>query len=131
MHSFVASWTMLLAALVLCCGCASTVVPAGDGQTVDVTAVVDASLPPPASCVAATECVWSELPTEINTRADCPCMYGCPNVVVNTATAMRRAAQYQRLCTPGMDGHGHPCGADDCAMAPALVCRAGLCTPSM
>lgn len=127
----------LAAAMALGCG-GSTALRSDAGTDVvaaDVVAPVDAVAPrdvtvdagPLNACVTAADCAWSEIRAEINAPADCPCLLGCPNTVLNRDVAARRQRQYQALCTPGRSGNGQPCPIDDCAMPPALLCRNGLC----
>ena len=80
------------------------------------------------ACTTATDCGWTEIDHEIVTAADCPCLYGCPYIPLAKESVDRRAAQYQALCTPGVDGHGTACGIDDCALPGMLACQTGHCT---
>jgi hypothetical protein len=90
-------------------------------------AASDGGDPSTLACVAATECTRTEIDHEIRTAADCPCLYGCPFTIVNAETANRRAAQYDLLCTPRVDGQGHACGIDDCIAPSQLACINLVC----
>jgi hypothetical protein len=79
------------------------------------------------SCSVQSDCAWGEINHEILTAADCPCLYGCPYVLLNQTTVARRSLQYSALCSPGHDGQGRPCGIDDCIMPPTLLCIQGEC----
>jgi hypothetical protein len=78
-------------------------------------------------CTSSTDCGWTEIDHEILTATDCPCLFGCPSIVTDVMTVMRRKAQYDAFCTPGRDGMGRGCPVDDCAGPPTPVCRAGVC----
>ena len=79
------------------------------------------------SCLQSTDCVWGEIGHEILQRSDCMCLYGCPSIIMNSATRERRQAQYTALCDPNHDAAGNPCPIDDCIMPPQLVCSSGVC----
>lgn len=119
-----------LALALLASACAASTTPRDDAST-DAPAqdlgVSDSAANN--SCNAATECAWGEIDHEILTRADCPCLAGCPGIALSRATVERRQRQYSALCTPGVDGMGRPCGVDDCIPPPPLECRAGVCLP--
>lgn len=126
----------LVAAIALGCGGSTALrtdagpdVTAVDVVTVDVVTPRDVAVDagPPNACVTAADCAWSEIRTEINAPADCPCLLGCPTLALNREVAARRQRQYTALCTPGRSGNGQPCPIDDCAQPPALQCRNGLC----
>src|SRR6185369_8011773 len=80
-----------------------------------------------AACSTANDCAWGEIDHEILTSADCPCLFGCPYIPLSKSTVDRRQAQYNALCTPGVDGMGNGCGVDDCAGPPTAICNAGTC----
>lgn len=80
-----------------------------------------------AACSVANDCTWGEIDHEILSSTDCPCLLGCPYLPLSKTTVDRRTAQYNSLCTPGVDGHGNPCGVDDCAGPPPIVCNGGQC----
>jgi hypothetical protein len=121
-----ASRAALVVLLALVGHCARAVTPLYDGAATD-TPTPPADTGSTLACNAATDCGWTEIPHEIVTRTDCPCLFGCPMLIVNRATAARRMAQYNMLCTPGVDGMGRMCGVDDCAGPPMPVCRNGMC----
>jgi hypothetical protein len=126
--------SIAIATLALSFGCASSVSPDAssptDAQTGgDSTTVPDADPATYTSCSTEADCAWTEFGAEILTRANCPCVFGCANNVVNVTTAQRRQAAYNMLCTPGVDGNGNMCPVDDCAMPPAAQCQAGVCVP--
>jgi len=92
----------------------------------------DASAPPQVGapyngCKVDSDCAWGEIEHEILERKDCVCLYGCPYIPLSKQTVERRAGQHARLCEARQDGHGDPCGIDDCAEPPPLVCDAGVC----
>jgi len=106
--------------------------PSGAGGDAEDAASPDLLPPPvdagpPNACTVASDCTWGEIDHEILSRADCICLLGCPHLEQNTATAARRMAQYQALCTPGRDANGNPCPVDDCVYLPALGCVGGFC----
>lgn len=82
----------------------------------------------PAACSSTADCIWGEIDREIVTARDCPCLYGCPGVALNRTTNTRRTAAYTTLCDPRRDGMGNPCGIDDCAMPPPIMCTGGVCS---
>jgi hypothetical protein len=92
---------------------------------VDVATTPDAA--PVGTCSVASDCAWGEIDHEIRTRADCPCTFGCPDLALDRATVARRQAQYAALCTPGVDGQGHGCPVDDCALPGSISCHGGVC----
>jgi hypothetical protein len=79
------------------------------------------------SCRVDTDCGFGEIDHEILRRADCPCLYGCPYLPLNTASIERRQSQYDALCEPSRNGMGQGCGIDDCASPPPAACVAGKC----
>lgn len=95
----------------------------------DAGSTEDASVVAPArdSCEVDSDCGWGEINREILTSDDCMCLYGCPYLPLPKATVQRRAEQHEKLCDPRVDGAGEPCGIDDCAAPPAIVCSAGKC----
>jgi hypothetical protein len=90
----------------------------------------DAGEPSTLACSVASDCTRTEIDHEIHSSADCICLYGCPWTIVNVATANRRMAEYQALCTPGRNAQGQPCGIDDCALPPPLACVSESCVPA-
>ncbi len=74
-------------------------------------------------CENADDCTFTEIADEIRGTEDCPCLFGCPYLPVNEATAMRRQAAYDAMCTPGIDGDGNDCPVDDCAPPPTAICN--------
>jgi hypothetical protein len=80
------------------------------------------------SCTQEADCIWTEMGVEILEPADCMCLYGCPYILVNRATADRRAQQYAANCNSTHNGKGEMCGIDDCAMPPGVLCLDGTCT---
>jgi hypothetical protein len=87
----------------------------------------DGGDPSTLACTAASDCTRTEIDHEIISPRDCPCLYGCPFVIVNVQTANRRMAQYNALCTPQVDGQGHTCGIDDCIVPAPLACIEQVC----
>jgi hypothetical protein len=79
------------------------------------------------ACTRAADCTWTEIDVEIRSTRDCMCLFGCPSIVVNQATATRRQQQFEAFCSYGEDGQGNPCPIDECVIPPALECRAGQC----
>lgn len=90
-------------------------------------AASDGGDPSTLACTAATDCTRTEIDHEIRTSTDCPCLFGCPFIIVNVQTANRRMAQYNALCTPHVDGHGMTCGIDDCIQPAPLACSNQMC----
>src|SRR4051794_36251300 len=80
--------------------CASVVVPADGAADAVTLADVPTDTGSPIVCVTATDCTWSEIAQEINSPADCTCLFGCPTIAMNVTTAARRQAQYRMYCTP-------------------------------
>jgi hypothetical protein len=85
--------------------------------------------PPYNECRVDSDCAWGEIPHEILKKSDCICLYGCPYLALAESTVSRRTAQYEKLCDPREDRNGDPCGIDDCAMPPQVVCQEGVCAP--
>jgi hypothetical protein len=106
-------------------GGGGTDAPVADGGGTDGGAPTDAG--PADYCEMPSDCVWGEIDEDIQTATDCPCLLGCPTHVMSMTTRDRRQAQYDALCTPGMDGMGNPCPVDDCIKPPALDCVANRC----
>lgn len=90
-------------------------------------AASDGGDPSTLACTAASDCTRTEIDHEILTAADCPCLFGCPFIIVNAETANRRMAQYSLRCTPHVDGQGHTCGIDDCIQPAPLACIEQVC----
>jgi hypothetical protein len=112
--------------------------PAGDaGQTLapgDAATVDAARADPPSmigapynSCKVDSDCAWGEIKHEILKKLDCVCLYGCPYLPLAKSAVSRRAQQHSDLCDPRSDGNGDPCGIDDCALPPPIVCEDGTC----
>jgi hypothetical protein len=78
-------------------------------------------------CTVDADCGFGEIDHEILRRADCPCLYGCPYLPLNTVSIERRQSQYDALCEPSQNGMGQGCGIDDCARPPPAACVAGMC----
>jgi hypothetical protein len=83
--------------------------------------------PPYNACKVDSDCAWGEIKHEILKKSDCVCLYGCPHLPLAASTVSRRAAQHEKLCASRSDGNGDPCGVDDCAMPPQIVCEDGAC----
>ena len=78
-------------------------------------------------CVQDSDCGIGEIDHEILSKRDCMCLFGCAYLPQTTAVIARRAAQYQSLCNPGVDGSGSPCPVDECIPPPQVVCINHAC----
>jgi hypothetical protein len=100
---------------------------AGGAATVGGAESTGGSTATDKSCTQDSDCTWTEISVEILKPADCMCLYGCPYIIANKATADRRSQQYLANCDSSHDGKGVLCGIDDCMMPPALRCLDDTC----
>jgi len=103
------------ATLALTGGCSKSTLTPGGGS--------DGGDPSTLACLSTADCTRTEIDHEINSSADCVCLYGCPWTIVNVETANRRMSQYTAHCVPDP----LHCGVDDCALPPPIACISQMC----
>lgn len=83
--------------------------------------------PKHSTCMVDADCAWSDIDHEIHRLSECVCVFRCPLFPVSSETAMRRAAQRDGVCEPGLIGPQAHCDDKNCAPAPPIACIDGLC----
>ena len=82
------------------------------------------------TCIVDDDCTFGEIDKDITMASECICLYGCVYLPVTKITAARRLQQHKKYCQAAFDGHGNPCGIDDCVVPGTVVCMAGTCQVS-